>query len=201
MKSHYEDKDTEFAAYRMVQIGMNVGVVLVAVIAVAAAVPDISGIAMSALCLVLTLAALVHQIRLDRYHILSGEFLVEDGRALYIVIGEFGLGFGRAYHRQNQKRLKAYRYFCVTNVRSVKVYPFGIRLKAEGLTATSREAVLDENTFATPGAAKKILEQNGRRKTQVFHIEHNLKPAEEQRLLRRLEGLMSGEGGSGYGKQ
>ena len=185
--THYEDKRTEFAAYRMVLLGINVAVMMAVVLLAAVFFPDISQITMCAVCLALILASLVLQIRLEYTTVSSGRFLVEDGEALYVVVGIFGLGFGKRHHQN--KRVRSYRFYCIDRVRSVKVMPFGIRVAANVWTATSADASLTDETFDTPGAARQILMEHGKRRRKIFRVEHNLLPAEEQRLLQTLAKL------------
>ena len=185
--THYEDKQTEFAAYRMFLLGINVAVMMAAVLVTAVCFPDISQLAMCTVCFVLILASLIFQLRLEYTTVLSGQFLIEDGEILYVVAGIFGLGFGKKHHQN--KRIRAYRYYSIEHVKSVKVTSFGIRVAAEVWTATNAKAPLTDETFDTPGEARRILTEHGKRKKKVFRIEHNLLPSEEKRLLQTLKGL------------
>jgi hypothetical protein len=184
----YRDKPTEFAAYRMLMAGINVGIDMLAILLVAVLMPQIDSYAMCLLCLVVAVLTLAFQIHVDHTLIFTGQYLWEDGASLYASIGIFGLGFGRKHHR-SKKTVNSYRYHYIDRVRDVAVKPFGIRVKADVYTATSKEIDVDETIFETPGAMKKLLVDHGKKKSVVFRIEHNLLETEEERLLSRLDDL------------
>lgn len=185
--SHYEDKRTEFAAYRMLLLGINVAVMMAAVLVTAVCFPDISQLGMCTVCFALILVSLILQIRLEYTTVSSGQFLVEDDETLYVVAGIFGLGFGKRHHQN--KRVRSYRYYCVDRIKSVKVMPFGIRVAADAWTATNADAPLTDEAFDTPGEARQLLMEHGKRRRKVFRVEHNLLPSEEKRLLQALAEL------------
>lgn len=187
MMSQYQDKGTEFAAYRMLLAGINVAADMLIVLLTAVALPQISAFAMCALCLAVILLTLVFQIRIDHTLIFTGQFLVEDGEALYAVIGIFGLGFGRR-HRQKRK-INSYRFFYLDHVERVDNRSFGIRVKADVYTATTGSVNVDKEIFNNPGAMKKLLMEQGKKRSTVFRIEHNLTDREEKRLLQKLDHL------------
>jgi glycerophosphoryl diester phosphodiesterase len=172
----------------MLLVGINVGIDMVLILLVAVLVPQISSYAMCGIGLLVALATLVFQVHVDHTLIFTGQYLREDGKALYASIGIFGLGFGRKYHR-SKKSVDSYRYHYIERVRDVAVKPYGIRVKAEVYTATSNEIDVDETIFDTPGALKTLLKEQGKKKNVVFRIEHNLEEREEKRLLRKLESL------------
>ena len=177
----------ERPAYRAALLGRNVGIMMLAVIIVAAAFPQINPYAMSLLCLALILAAFVYHLGVDRTLILSGQFLRDDGEALYTVIGTFNLGVGRR-HFQN-KQIRLLRYCVLEKVKMVKEYPFGIAVRAEVFTATSKDISVTDEVFQTPGAMKALLEEKGKRKTVLFRVERNLTEESERALLERLRAL------------
>lgn len=187
MMSKYQDKKTEFAAYRMMLAGVNLGLDMLIVLSAAIAFPKISSYAMCLICLVVAVITLVFQIYIDHTLIFSGRSLVEDGEALYAAIGITGLGFGKR-HRQNL-RIHSYRYYYIENVRNVDIRPFGIRVKADVYTASDETVNADKDIFEIPGSMKRLLMEKGKRKTAVFRIEHNLTDNEEARLLEKLESL------------
>ncbi|MDO4305425.1 MAG: hypothetical protein Q4C77_01210 [Eubacteriales bacterium] len=187
MMSQYQDKSTEFAAYRMLLAGVSVAVDLLIVLLTAIAVPRISAYAMCALCLAVIVLTLAFQIRIDHTLIFTGQFLVEDGKALYAVIGTFGLGFGKR-HRQKRK-INSYRFYYLDRVEKVDNRPFGIRVKADVYTATTGSVNVDKEIFNNPGAMKKLLMEQGKKRSTVFRIEHNLTDREEKRLLQKLDCL------------
>lgn len=187
MMSQYQDKRTEFAAYRMVLAGVNVGLDMLIVLLTAIALPQISAYAMCLLCLIVAVVSLLFQIHVDHTLIFTGQFLIEDGEELYAAIGITGLGFGKR-HRQN-RRIHSYRYYYLDKVKSVNLKTFGIRVKADVYTASNEAVNIDKNIFEVPGAVKKLLMEQGKKKTVVFRIEHNLTDREEARLLEKLESL------------
>lgn len=187
MMSQYQDKGTEFAAYRMLLVGLSVAADMLIVLVTAIAVPDISAFAMCALCLVVIFLTLVIQIRIDHTLIFTGQFLVEDGKALYVVIGTFGLGFGKRHRRK--RKINSYRFFYLDRVKQMDNRPFGIRVKAEVYTANNGMVSADKEIFNTPGAMKKLLMEQGKKRSVVFRIEHNLTEREEKRLLQKLDRL------------
>lgn len=187
MMSQFQDKGTEFAAYRMLLVGVNVILDMLIILLVAIAVPQINSYVMCLICLIVGVATLVFQVRIDHTLIFTGQFLVEDGAALYVIIGIFGLGFGKR-HRRNRK-IKSYRYYYLEHVRDVANKPFGIRVKADVYTATNAEVNVEKDIFDTPGAMRKILMEQGKKRSVVFRIEHNLAQREEARLLKTLDRL------------
>ena len=188
--THYKDKDREFDKYRMVLLARSVAIVLVLIIAVTVCFPNISQLFLCLICFVVTLCAFAYHIQVDRTLIHTGQFLIEDGQALYIVIGTFGLGFGRKYHH-SEKHVSVYRYSYVFDVKKIKQYSFGIALKAKVYTATSRDIDAGREVFDQPGEMKRLLLENGKKRTVLFRIEHNLLPKEESRLIRHLEYLQN----------
>jgi hypothetical protein len=184
----FRDKPTEFSSYRMLLAGINVIIDLVVVMAVAIIMPQIDSYAMCSICLVMAVATLIFQIHVDHTLIFTGQNLVDDGESLIAAIGIFGLGFGKK-HFQN-KSIDSYRYHYIEHVKSVDVKPFGIRVKADVYTATSRDVDVDKTVYDTPGAMKKLLTSNGKKRRVVFRIEHNLMETEEKRLLKKLDSLM-----------
>lgn len=186
--THYKDKDKEFDAYRMALLGRSVGVVLALIIAVTACFPNMPQLLMCLVCLVATLCAFVYHILADRTLVHTGQFLIEDGEALYIVVGTFGLGFGRSYHR-SEKHISVYRYSYIYGVKKIKQYPFGIALRAKVCTATSKDIDAGREVFDSPGEMKRLLLDKGKKRTVLFRIEHNLLPEEEERLIQNLQSL------------
>lgn len=184
----YNDKPTEFAAYRMLLCGVNVGIDLVIIMLIAVIFPQINSYAMCAVGFIVAAGTLAFQIHVDHTLIFTGQYLCEDGDSLFASIGIFGLGFGRKHHR-SAKSVNSWRYHYIDKVRDVAVKPFGIRVKAEVYTATSNDIDVDETIFETPGEMKKLLTKEGKKKNVVFRIEHNLEDGEEDRLLRKLESL------------
>lgn len=187
MMSQYQDKKTEFAAYRMMLAGVNLGLDMLIVLSAAIAFPQISSYAMCLICLAVAVITLVFQIHIDHTLIFSGQFLVEDGEALYAAIGIAGLGFGKR-HRQN-RRIHSYRHYYIENVKNVDRRSFGIRVKADVYTASDETVNADKDIFEHPGSMKRLLMEKGKKKTAVFRIEHNLTDSEEARLLEKLESL------------
>lgn len=187
MMSQFQDKGTEFAAYRMLLVGVNVVLDMLIILLVAIAVPQINPYVMCLICLIVGVATLVFQVRIDHTLIFTGQFLVEDEDSLYVVIGIFGLGFGKR-HRRNRK-INSYRYYYLDHVRDVVNKSFGIRVKADVYTATSADVNVEKDIFDTPGAMKKLLLERGKRRSAVFRIEHNLARTEEARLLETLDRL------------
>lgn len=185
--SQFKDKRTEFAAYRMLMAGLNLILDMLVVLLVAAAMPQISSFAMCFVCLVIIAASLVFQVHIDHTLIFTGEFLIEDTEALYAVIGCFGLGFGKR-HRKNRK-INAYRCHYIHNVKKVDNRSFGIRVEAEVYMSSDTPANTDKTIFDIPGAMKRLLMEQGKKKRVVFRMEHNLTESEEKRLLQKLESL------------
>lgn len=190
--TQYQDKSTEFAAYRMLLAGVNVAAAILIVLLTVIAIPEISSFAVCTLSLVVIICSLVIQIRIDHTLIFTGQFLVEDGEALYAVVGIFGLGFGRR-HRRNRK-VNSYRFYYLDRVEKVDRFSFGIRVKADVYTAVSGKVDVDKALFDIPGAMKKLLMEQGRKRSVVFRIEHNLTEPEEKRLLQELD-LLRDKGG------
>jgi hypothetical protein len=186
-KMQYEDKPTEFAAYRMLLVGANVGVDMVLILLVAVLMPQINSYAMCLICLIVAAATLVFQVHVDHTLIFTGQYLWDDGEALVASIGIFGLVFGRK--RRQNRTINSWRYHYIDHVRSVDVKPFGIRVKADVYTATNMQLGVDETIFETPGAMHQLLVDQGKKKRMVFRIEHNLVEREEERLLKKLDGL------------
>jgi hypothetical protein len=184
----YRDKQTEFAAYRMLMAFGNAGIDMLLILLVAVLNPQISSYAMCLVCLLVAAGTLAFQVHVDHTLIFTGQYLQEDGDSLFASIGIFGLGFGRKYHRR-EKKVNAYRYHYIDHVRDVAVKPFGIRVKADVYTATSNDIDVDETIYETPGAMKRLLTDQGKKRSVVFRIEHNLEEAEEERLLKKLESL------------
>jgi hypothetical protein len=184
----YRDKPTEFAAYRMLLAGANVGIDMVIVLFIAVMFPQINSYVMCLIGLVVAAATLVFQIHVDHTLIFTGQDLVDDGGSLIASIGIFGLGFGKK-HFQN-KSINSYRYHYIDHVKAVDVKPFGIRVKADVYTATSMDVDVDKRIYDTPGTMKKLLVDHGKKKRVVFRIEHNLMETEEKRLLKKLNSLM-----------
>lgn len=185
--SQFQDKSKEFAAYRMLLAGVNLVFDMVAVLAAAVLMPQMSSFTMCLICFAVIAASLVFQIRIDHTLIFTGQFLAEDGESLYAVIGTFGLGFGRRHRRK--RRVDTYRYYYIDRVREARNRPFGIRVKAEVYTASSSAIDVVQSIFDTPGAMRRILMEQGKKKTVLFRIEHNLKETEETRLLNKLDDL------------
>jgi len=178
----------------MVLLGRSVGVVLALIIVVTVCFPNIPQLLLCLVCLIATLCAFAYHILADRTLIHTGQFLIEDGQALYIVVGTFGLGFGRRYHN-SEKHVSIFRYSYVYGVKRIRQYPFGIALKAKVYTATSRDIDAGREVFDSPGEMKRLLLDKGKRRTVLFRIEHNLLPEEESRLIRQLQALQGGKDG------
>lgn len=187
MVSRYQDKSTEFAAYRMLLAGINIAADILIVLITGITAPQIHPIAMCMLCMGLILVTLVLQIHIDRTYIFTGQFLAEDEKNLYAVISISGLKFvKRRYQRQ---QINHYRFFYFDCINKVENYPFGIRVNADVYTAATNEADLEIEMLNTPDAVKKILIGEGKKKKVVFRIEHNLRESEERRLLSNLVSL------------
>lgn len=186
--TQYKDKGTEFSAYRMLLAGVSIAADMLIVLAAAVAAPQMDVYVMCVLCLAVIIVTLVLQIRIDHTAVHSGEFLIEDGKEFYVAAGIAGVGFGK-HHRQN-RRIRSYRFSCLDCVKKVDNFPFGIRVKAEVYTATTSTVHVDKEIFEIPGAMRKLLEEQGKKKTAVFRIEHNLKKCEEERLLHKLESMV-----------
>ena len=183
----YQDKAFERPTYRAALLARNIGIVLLLVIGTAAVYPNISSLAMTGLCAVMTLFVWVFHVTADRTMIFNSTYLRDDGEYLYTVVRSFSFGLGRAHFRNKQVRML--RYSCIRRVKRIHEYPFGIALVAEVDTATSREISVDKNIFRTPGAMAELLEKEGQKKTKLFRIERNLTPESEKMLLERLHSL------------
>lgn len=192
--SHFQDKRTEFAAYRMLMVGVNLIFDMIVVLLIAVLVPQISSVTMCCICLITIVASLVFQVHIDHTLIFTGEFLIEDTEALYAVIGCFGLGFGK--RRRKNKKINAYRCHYIHKVKKIDNRPYGIRVEAEVYMSADTPVNTDKTIFDDAGAMKAILLEQGKKKRVVFRIEHNLTEEEEKRLLKKLEILK--EGGSRY---
>lgn len=191
MTTPYQDKTGASSAYRAMLMFRTVGVLMLAVAVTAAVFPQISALAFSVVCLVLIIPALVYQIRLDSTLIHTGRALADDGACLYVVAGTFRLGFGRRHHMN--KQVSSYRISCIQRVKGIRMYPFGIAVRAEVWTASSKRFDIDEDLFDTPGAMRETLTRAGRKKTVLFRLERSLRPQDESRLLERLRGLEGAE--------
>lgn len=191
MTTPYQDQGGAPSAYRAVLMFRTVGVLMLAVAVIAAAFPQINALAFSLICLILIIPALAYQIRLDSTLIHTGRALVDDGASLYVVIGAFNFGLGRRHHMN--KRISSYRVSCIRQVKRIRTYPFGIAVKAEVWTASSKRLDLNRDLFDTPGAMEETLAQAGRRKTVLFRLERGLRSQDEARLLERLRGLKNAE--------
>lgn len=187
MSDVYRDKGGSPSAYRAVLMLRTVGVLMLAVAAIAAVFPQIDALMFSLVCLVLIVPALVYQIRLDNTLIHTGNAFVDDEAQLYVVVGSFNLGFGRSHHMR--KQVMSYRVSCIQKVRSVKEYPFGIAVKAEVWTASSKQFELDEDDFDTPGLMLERLKAFGKKRTVRFRLERCLTEKDEKALLSRLQEL------------
>ena len=67
-------------------------------------------------------------------------------------------------------------------------------MKADVWTAGNNIIDADQSVFGTPGAMKQLLMEQGKKKTVVFRIEHNLTEKEETRLLKELYNLKEAAG-------
>lgn len=190
--AQFQDKKKEFAAYRMLLAGVNLVLDMAIVLSAAILVPQMSAFAMCLICFVVAAGSLIFQIRIDHTLIFTGQFLVEDGDSLYAVIGTFGLGFGRRHRRKRQ--VNAYRYYYMDSVRETVNRSYGIRVKADVWTAGNNIIDADQSVFGTPGVMKQLLMEQGKKKTVVFRIEHNLTEKEETRLLKELYNLKEAAG-------
>ena len=186
--AYYKDKDTEFPAYRMFLIGRSVVFVIAASVLAASLIPNIGQYTINFLLLGFTLIAFLGQIRIDNTLLRTGQFLAEDGEALYAVIGILNLGFGRKHHN-SERRVTAYRYSYIYGVKKISRYPFGIGLRLKVYTATSKELDTGKKILKEPGELKRLLMEKGKKRTVLFRLEHNLRPSEEERLLKYLNSL------------
>ena len=186
--AYYKDKDTEFPAYRMFLIGRSVVFVIAAAVLAAVLIPNIGQYTINFLLLGFTLIAFLGQIRIDNTLLRTGQFLVEDGEALYTVIGILNLGFGKKHHN-SERRVTVYRYSYIYGVKKITRYPFGVGLRLRVYTATGKELDTGKKILKEPGALKRLLMEKGKKRTVLFRLEHNLTPSEEERLLNYLERL------------
>ncbi len=189
----YQDKMSEVSTYRVVLLGIDVAVMIVTVLLIVILFPNINGLFLGLICLVLTVFIFFFQLHQDRYHVTSGQYLIDDGEDFYIIIPIFGLNLARRIRRQPIPKVRSFRYFWVEKVDAVTDHSFGIRLKAEGMTADYVDVHLEKEYFETPGKVREMLEEKGKKKTQVFHIEHNMMPGEERLMLARMEELKKGQ--------
>ena len=102
MKMPYRDKNRISSEYRAVLMGRTVGLVMLTVILIASAFPGLNTTVFSCICTLIIIPALLYQICADRTLIHTGQFLMENGDDLYIVVKTFRLGFGRNYHRREK---------------------------------------------------------------------------------------------------
>lgn len=187
MKMPYRDKNRISSKYRAVLMGRTVGLVMLAVILIAAAFPRINTTVFSCICILIVIPALLYQICADRTLIHTGQFLMENEDSLYVVAGTFRLGFGRGYHRR-EKEVSAYRVSCIQRVKKIRIYPFGIAIRAVVRTAVDTEGRMEEQGASdSPGELKSWLDKYGRKKAVLFRLERSLLSRDESALLRRLQ--------------
>ncbi|MEY8332110.1 hypothetical protein AALB53_03165 [Lachnospiraceae bacterium 47-T17] len=190
MKMPYRDKNKISSEYRAVLMGRTVGLVMLAVSLIAAAFPGLNTTIFSCICTLIIIPALLYQICADRTLIHTGQFLMEHEDDLYIVVGTFRLGFGRSYHRR-EKSISAYRISCIQRVKNVRIYPFGIAIRAVVRTAVDTEGRIKQGAFDNPQELKGWLDKHGRQKTMLFRLERSLLPRDESALLRRLQNFQA----------
>ena len=186
MKMPYRDKNRISSKYRAVLMGRTVGLVMLTVILIASAFPGLNTTVFSCICTLIIIPALLYQICADRTLIHTGQFLMENGDDLYIVVKTFRLGSGRSYHRR-EKAISAYRISCIQRVKNVRIYPFGIAIRAVVRTAVDTEGRMEQ---ADPGELKSWLDKYGRKKAVLFRLERSLLPRDESALLLRLQNIM-----------
>lgn len=183
MTTPYRDKTRISSAYRAVLMGRTVGLLMLAVVLIAAAFPQINMTVFSSICLLLMLPGLLYQIHADRTLIHTGQFLKDDGAFLYVAVGTARLGFGRRYHRR-KKTISAYRISRIQRVKKLRVYPFGIAVRAEVRTAVDKDGAVQDGEML-----RDWLDAQGQKKTVLFRLERSLLPQDEAALLQRLADL------------
>lgn len=189
MKRPYRDKHPISSMYRAVLMLRSVGIAMAIVVIAAFFFPDDDGFYIIAgVAAVCALLALIYQMHADLTLIHTGEFLIDDGEYLYVMLGSFNLGFGRSHHMR--KYVKSHRVYYLTEIKKIKEYPFGVAIKAVAYTASdSKLEQLDEKLFDTTGAAKALLEEKGKKKNVLLRLERSLCEEDEAAFLKRLEAM------------
>lgn len=187
MTETYRDKRYEVSKYRAAIMFRTVGIVAALTMLTAVIFPQINLLVMDAVLLCFILAALIYQFGVDRTIIHSGQFIADDGEALYVLSPNFNLGYGRRHHQK--KHIKSYRFYCIEEVKSIKEYAFGFSIRARVLTATSVQIDAGKELLEEPGALRERLAERGKQKTVLFRLERNLVSEDEKRLIKRLNRL------------
>lgn len=188
MTTPYRDKYPVSSRYRAVLMFRSVGIAMVIVVITAFFFPDDDGFyKVAGAAAVCALLALIYQMHADHTLIHTGEFLVDDGKYLYVMLGSFNFGFGRSHHMR--KTIKSHRVFYLQEVKGIKEYPFGIAVRASAYVGSDKKLELSEELFNTPGAMMELLMEKGKKKTVLLRIERSLQEEDENLLLKRLESM------------
>ena len=138
MDMPYRDKRPVSSRYRAALMFRSVGIAMGIVVIAACFFPDDDGFYIVAgVAVVCALLALIYQMHADMTLIHTGEFLIDDGKYLYVMLGSFNLGFGRGHHMR--KRIKSHRIYYLKEIKKVREYSFGVAIRAVACTASDKK--------------------------------------------------------------